>query len=135
MADLTVTATDVVPVAGAYSSSSGIAGATITAGQVLYLDAVTTTLKLADNNVDAATAAVVGVALHGATSGQPIEYATSGSLTFSTMVVGETYIVSGTAGAIAPVADISTGRVSYVGYASTATNLVLTIRATGVVHA
>lgn len=135
MADLSVTAADVVAVSGSTVTEDGTAGATITAGQVVYKDTTDSNkLKLADASAEA-TAAVCGVAMHGATSGQPLKYAVAGSLTFSTMTVGETYQVSATAGAIAPVADISTNYVSFVGYASTATNLVLMLRASGITHA
>lgn len=135
MADLSVTASDVVAVSGSTVTEDGTAGATITAGQVVYKDTTDSNkLKLADASAEA-TAAVCGVAMHGATSGQPLKYAVAGNLTFSTMTVGETYQVSATAGAIAPVADISTNYVSFVGYASTATNLVLMLRASGIAHA
>lgn len=110
MADLTITAASVVKGSGA-SVPSGIAGATITAGQVVYLDSATNTLKLADN--DSATAAVrspVGIALNGASSGQPLAYLSSGLITIgATTVVGQVYCLSSTAGGICPVADVNAG--------------------------
>jgi hypothetical protein len=51
----------------------------------------------------------------------------------TTMTVGETYLVSDTAGGIMPNADRSTGDyVTRLGTASTATQLDLSIQATGV---
>lgn len=110
MADITVTAASVVKGANALTKH-GTAGATITAGQTLYLDSTTGTLKLADANASAATADVVGIALNGASSGQPVEYVyedddfTPGA----TVAAGTIYVLSGTAGGIAPAADLVTG--------------------------
>jgi hypothetical protein len=68
-------------------------------------------LKLADANLSDAAAEVVGIALHAAAAGQPLKYVeldedfTPGA----TLTSGTTYILSGTAGAIAPDADAVTG--------------------------
>jgi hypothetical protein len=60
------------------SSSSGIAGSTITAGQTLYVDtANNNVLKPAVAAGTAISSAVVGIAEHGALAGQPIRYCTS----------------------------------------------------------
>lgn len=120
MADLTITATQVLPVTDSTGIATGIAGATITAGQSLYLDATTSTLKLAQADGTAAEAAVVGVSLHAASAGQPISYATTGELTLGAGAApanGTTYVVSAAAGGICPNADISTSthRKSLVG--------------------
>lgn len=120
MADLSITAGSVVPIASgsAYDTRSarGIAGATITAGQTLYIDtAASNTLKLADANASAATALVAGIALCGASSGQPVEYAVGGDLTFNAAFTqGLIYINSTTAGAIAPHTDLATGNYTTV---------------------
>lgn len=110
MADLTITATSVVAGGGA-KTVEGTAGATITAGQVVYLDSTTGTYKLAD--CDSATAAVRspdGIALNGAASGQPVEVLTRGNITIgATLTGGVAYYLSGTAGGICPVADLATG--------------------------
>ena len=55
MADLTLTAASVLAGSNA-TTRLGTAGATITAGQVVYFDDTTNTFKLADT--DSATAAV-----------------------------------------------------------------------------
>jgi hypothetical protein len=110
MADLTITAANVVAGSGA-STNRGIAGATITAGQVLYLDTAAGTYKLADT--DSATAAArspAGIALHSAASGQPISLLQSGPITIgATVAVGIGYWLSGNAGGICPVADVAAG--------------------------
>jgi hypothetical protein len=78
MADLTVTAASVLWTSG--SKISGIAGASVTAGQALYLDSTTSTLKLAQADGTTAEAAAVGIALHAAGTGQPLVYADQGSI-------------------------------------------------------
>ncbi len=110
MADLTITSGSVLAGSGA-KKINGTAGAAISAGQVLYLEAATNTLKLADN--DSATAGVrvpVGIALHAAAAGQPLTYLAAGPITIgATVAVGIVYILSSTAGGIAPVADVGAG--------------------------
>lgn len=110
MADLVITAANVAKGTGA-TTADGIAGASITAGQAVYLDSSTNTVKLADADTAGATAGVaVGIALHAAASGQPIKYQTGGQITIgATVTVGRVYIVSSNAGGIAPDADALTG--------------------------
>lgn len=108
-ADVSITAANVLPGANAVIQSN-TAGASITAGQLVYLDASTNTVKLADTNNTILTAACYGVALNGASSGQPINIQTAGDYTLGgTITVGGIYIVSATAGAVAPVADLASG--------------------------
>lgn len=130
MADISVTAANVLSSATALTSS-GVAGATITAGQTLYIDtANSNVLKLADANASALTATVAGIALHGASSGQPLKYVYEDS-TFThgaTLTVGQTYVQSATAGGIAPVTDLVTGDYPSVLFiAKTSTTAVLRI--------
>ena len=110
MTDLVITAASVVAGSGA-KKVSGTAGATITAGQVVYLEAATKTYKLADT--DSATAEVrspAGIALHAAASGQPLTVLTSGPVTIgATVAVGDVYYLSGNAGGLAPLADVAAG--------------------------
>lgn len=139
MVDISVTAASVAPVAGSTTINKQYnAGATITAGQCVYLDTANSNVwKLAQDDGTALEAGSggLGIALHGASSGQPLAVATAGNVTFNAVLTaGETYIVSATAGGIAPVADISTNKVSYLGYGTTTTNLALMTRATGVTH-
>jgi hypothetical protein len=110
-ADLTITAANVVPGANA-TLTRGTAGATITAGQLVYYDSAARTYKLADANASATTAAVIGLAANGASAGQPLtviieddDLTVGATLSTSAPV----YILSATAGGIAPVADLTTG--------------------------
>ncbi len=134
MADLTITAANVVAGSGA-KIVNGKAGATITAGQVVYLDAADGKYKLAD--ADSATAAIrspVGVALNGAANNQPLAICTSGPVTIgATMTAGVTYYLSPNPGGIAPVADILTGDYPVImGLATSATVLTVKIQEAGV---
>lgn len=135
MADLTVTAASVAYISG--GKATGTAGATITAGQSVYLDAATSTVKLADADASAATADCIGIALHGSLAGQPITYQTDGTLTIgATMTLGAPYFVSATAGGICPPADVvSPLRTTLIGVATTTTVLTLKLYTSGVVHA
>jgi hypothetical protein len=117
MADLTVTAASVLWTSG--PKVTGVAGASITAGQSLYLDSATSTLKLAQCDGTAAEADAVGVALHAAGSGQPLTYAAQGALINIGATTAKThYLVSATAGGVAPLADIttSTHKIVRLGY-------------------
>ncbi len=125
MADLVITAASVLPGSGA-KKINGTAGVAVTAGQVLYLEAATNTLKLADN--DSATAGVrvpVGIALHAAAAGQPLTYLAAGPITIgATVAVGIVYILSSTAGGIAPVADVGAGDYNSVIGIGTSTSVI-----------
>jgi hypothetical protein len=108
MADLTVTAASVLWTSG--TKLSGIAGA--------------------------AVADAVGVALHAAGSGQPLVYASQGAVINigATTTKATTYVVSATAGGVAPQADlVSTNKIVRLGYATDAVGgFVVDIRNTGV---
>lgn len=128
MADVSVTAASVVKTSTT-TILEGTAGATITAGQPLYKDSADSyKLKLADADV-LASSVCVGLSLHGASSGQPLKYATRGDVTFnSAFTVGQVYVASVNAGGIAPYSDLASGDyVSILGVATTATNLKLGI--------
>lgn len=134
MADLSVTAANVLAASGT-PKGRGIAGGTITAGQPLYIDSSdSNSLKPCDADASAAAAAAVGISLHAALDGQPIEYQQSGDINVgATLVVGKPYVVSDTAGGIMPVDDLETGDyVTLLGIASTASNLKLAIQVSGV---
>lgn len=110
MADLSVTAANVKLVSG--STERALAGAAITAGQVLYKEAATKKMKLSDN--DSATAEVRGlggVALHAASVDQPIVFAKNGAIVDfgAVLTAGVEYYVSGTPGGICPRTDVTTG--------------------------
>lgn len=111
MADLTITAANVLK--GANSTPKyGTAGEALTAGEVVYKDASDSyKLKKADNNASVLTADGVGITLNGGGTGQPIAYIdldddfTPGA----TLAVNTAYVLSGTAGKICPIADLTTG--------------------------
>ncbi len=128
--DLSITAASVQSGTGAVTTD-GTAGASITAGQMVYLDATDNKYKLADANLSSAAAATVGVSLHAASNGQPLRIQTSGPITIgATVAVGTVYVLSGTAGGIAPAADLTTGwRTSIVGVATSTTSITLKIYA------
>lgn len=110
MADIAVTAANVSPIQGSTQIESGYAGAAITAGQVVYYDSSSQSFKLADANLSGTAATIKGVALNGAASGQPLSVATKGPFNCGfTGTVGQVLVLSATAGAIAPVGDLTTG--------------------------
>jgi hypothetical protein len=137
MADLTITAANVVAGSGA-KKVTGTAGATITAGQVVYLDSADSEYKLADN--DSATAAVrsvAGIALHAALDGQPLTILTGGPITIgATTAVGVVYCLSSTAGGICPSADIAAGDYNtIIGIGTSVTAIDVKLHAAGAVMA
>lgn len=130
MADLSITAADVYAADGAVSKQEYVAGATIAAGDVVYVDtANSNVLKLAQADGTALEATVKGIALCGAATGQPVVIATSGDLDVgASLTVAAVYILSATAGKIAPVADLaSSSFASIIGVATAADNLKLNI--------
>lgn len=109
MAALTITAANVI--AGSDSSrDNGRAGASITAGQVVY-KAADGTYKLADTNDAAAIVRkATGIALNPAGINQPLAVHLHGTITIgSAVTAGVAYYLGGTAGTIVPVADLTTG--------------------------
>jgi len=132
MADITVTASSVALVDG--QTSNYTAGATITQGQAVYLDA-TDGDKAKPADADAvASAAAVGIALTAASTGQPVVVQKSGNINpGGTVTVGQVYVVSTTAGGIAPTADTLSGDfVTFLGIGTTASNIKLGILVSGV---
>ncbi len=113
---------------------SGIAGATITAGQVVYRDPTTRKFLLADaNSVTAAARSPEGIALNGASLNQPLVVQTAGDINPGAAVtVGATYYLSDTPGGIAPVADLASGEfVTVLGVGTAANNIKLGILVSG----
>jgi hypothetical protein len=130
MATLTIIPADVQAGAGA-TVKTGTAGATITAGQVLYKDTEDdNTLKLADANGAALLRVVAGISLHGSLAGQPIDYITKGAAfePGATLVVGTAYMLAADVpGGIAPIADAASGDfVTVIGVASSTSVLNIT---------
>ena len=132
MADLVVTAANVIRGTNA-TIGTGDAGETITAGQSIYKD--TTDLnqyKRCDNSAEA-SARIAGIALHGASDGQPIQFVIAGDINpGATVTVGEIYVVSTNAGGIAPEGDLaSTEYVSILGIGTTTSNIQMKINISG----
>ena len=109
-ADVSITAANVVPGANA-QYRYGVAGAAITAGQLVYLDATTNTWKLSDANVSATVSDVDGIAVVSTANGGPVTVVTRDEdLTLGgTTAKGTIYIASATPGGVAPAADLTTG--------------------------
>lgn len=136
MANLSQTAANVVAQAGARINKSYKYGGTVTAGMPIYIDAADGKAKAADNNVTAALANAPFLALNSGSDNQPADLLEDGDVNIgATLTVGETYIVSATAGAIAPVADVSTGFVTVLGVAISASLLRFKPIVSGIAHA
>lgn len=122
-ADISITAASVVPGSNAKLITK-TAGATITAGQVVYEDTSDSNkVKLADTDSATALARVVlGIAATSASAGQPVVIIREDDdLTLGgTVAIGDLLILSGTAGGIAPSADAASGDyVTFLGVAKT----------------
>jgi hypothetical protein len=131
MTDLSITPANVIAGAAA-KQEAGIAGATITAGMVVYLDTADSQYKIADSDSATELARLPrGIALNGASAGQPLVIARSGDVTIgATMSPGVTYYLSDEPGAIAPFADLATGDFPVsVGLAKTAAILTVNFAA------
>lgn len=108
-ADISVTAASVVSISG--TVETGTAGATITAGKVVYYDPTTYNWKLAqcDGTVTEAGQYGLAIALGGAGSGQPFLFQRNGVINpGGTAIVAGVYVVSATAGSIALTGDVTT---------------------------
>lgn len=131
MADVTVTAASVALTSG--QTDTGTAGATITAGQILYKDTANSNVLKHASCAATASSVVCGMALNGGASGQPIQFAKAGAVIVpgATLGVGTIYILSDGTGTYCPVADLATSdKVVIVGYATTASSLTLLLKDT-----
>lgn len=134
MVDLVITAANVQRGTNAVTTT-GTAGAAVTAGQCVYFDKITKRYLLADSNsATVAARRATAIALHAASAGQPLTVQTSGDLTLgATMVAGTSYYLSDTPGGICPVADVGTGEwVNVIGVAKSTTAIQLTFAYPGV---
>lgn len=134
MAAITVTAANVARVDGE-TVSGYLAGATITAGQVVYVDS-NGSVQVGTNATSAGSgvgAQLVGVALNGGGSGQPIAILRNGTVNIGgTAAVGKQYCL-GTAGGVIPVDDIAgTEFITHLGVGLTTANIKLSINVSGV---
>lgn len=137
MAALTITAANIVPVSGfSRVSPDPIAATTIAQGEACYINS-SSLAALAQCDGTATEATVAGIAVNAALAGQPVCLQSGGSLGFGAILTaGTPYAVGRVAGQIIPVSDLaSTDKISYLGIASTTSNLVLGINNTGVTKA
>lgn len=137
MADLTLTVANVLAGTNAQITRTGIAGATIAQGDVLYRDtADSNKLKLADANAASPANSVAGIALTAGSNGQPVIYVTEDDdfTVGSTLTSGMVYVLSATAGKICQSVDLASGHTSIVlGVAKSSTKLAFKIVAGGTV--
>lgn len=108
MADLSITAANVKSGANA-ATETGTAGAGVTAGQAVFKSSTTGKYLLSDAN-GSGTRQVRGIALHAAAADQPLMIQRSGEIVIGgTLTAGADYWLSGTAGALCPKSDLTTG--------------------------
>lgn len=129
MADLVITASNVVLISGATSTHD--AAEAVTAGEWIY-KASDTTVGVASND-NAAKATVAGLALNSAATGQPVTYAKDGAeVTIGATATLLVWYVLSASGATSPVADQATNDYgSLVGYGSSGTAIKINIVNTG----
>ncbi|MGF7161281.1 hypothetical protein FHS85_002916 [Rhodoligotrophos appendicifer] len=130
MADLTITAANVVPGAGSVIEA-GTAGETLAAGKAVYKAAATRKWMLADSNSATAEARrATGIALNGAALNQPVSVLKGGDITIgATLTAGTDYYLSDTPGGICPRADVGSGEyVCLLGLAKTTAVLTVDIQ-------
>lgn len=135
MADISITPGNVVMVSG--TTETGVAGVamTITAGQAVYKKASDGLFYLADCDAVAVAANtgiddVYGIALNGASPGQPLTVQRTGTITIgATVTVGAVQYLSNVAGGITQTwADIAqTDWITTLGIATTAAIIKLNI--------
>ena len=111
MAAISVTASSVLK-SSTGSRNIGIAAATITAGQAVYITAAGT-INLADANGTAPANTCAGIAENGASAGQPVSYVSADTAGFTigaTVLAGDMIWVHTTPGAITKTfADLTAG--------------------------
>ena len=130
MAAISITAANVLK-SSTGQVSVGTSGATITAGQSVYIDTSDSNkIKLADANGTAPANTFAGIALNAASSGQPVSYCTNDTSGFTigaTVVAGDTIWLSQTPGGLTKtIGDLSGGIAIVVGVMLTTTTMNLT---------
>jgi hypothetical protein len=137
MANISITAAS-VQISATAKTDSGILGETGTAGQPVYKNdgvGMDGRLYLGDANGSPVTANIVGILVHGGAAGQPAVYVyddpdftPGGTLSLSVAADSGVYVLSGTAGAIAPMDDLAAGMYPVIlGVAKSTTKMVLKI--------
>lgn len=138
MTDITVTAANLRIGANARVARRQLAGATITRGKVVYKDTSDSDKwKLADADVAGLVSGAntdVGIALQDVGADQYFDVLLEDDdfTPGATLVVNTAYVLSATAGGIAPAADITTDwRGVYLMFAKSTTKAILRITKTG----
>jgi len=135
MADVTLTASSVT--SSNLAALTGLAGATIAAGDFLYADAADgSRLKLANAFGAVAEADVVGVALANGVAGQVIPYVSAAIITAQAGVFGNSglplFLSASTPGKCATGAPVGQGDyLTFIGYSTATNKFQLFIKATG----
>jgi hypothetical protein len=109
MAAVAITPASCLP-SGAAVIIDGTAGATLTAGMVVFQD-VDSTWKPCTANGASPTYKAAGIVVDGGSAGQPVKICTSDPAFTpgGTLVKGTVYVAGSTAGAINPTTDLTTG--------------------------
>ena len=141
MAELTITAANIIPVSG-YREKTLLSASAITQGQAIYINS-SNQWAIADADA-AATATTPAIALNEATAAnQPVQGITGGDVGFGAILTAnEVYCCSAdtpagqNAGGIIPLADLSSGDfLAILGVATTTSNLHMLPYATAVAKA
>lgn len=125
MADLTITASSVLPGSSASIINDYTAGAELTAGTFVYLDSSNIWQKVdADSATGTESTRRFGVCLNHAYTGQRVSVdIKDDDLTVgATLVTGTTYVGSTTAGALAPSSDLASGDYPVVAFIAKSTS-------------
>ncbi len=136
MANLTITAAN-VGIASSSRVRAVVTGEAITHAQPVYLNAADGKYYKADANASVTAAAASAISVTSASAADQYIVIVEADDTLvnlgSTLTVGETYVVSATAGAICPIGDLTTGSYPCIlGVATTTALLKLRIFASGV---
>lgn len=137
MADLSITPGSVLPGTNNTSRAEYNFAATVTAGQVVYLNA-SNLWALADMNAGLGTGVndVIGIALNGGSVGQPAKVDVldlNGITIGATVVNGTSYYLSDTAGGISNTLPTTNDYPVFLGLGSGTTKIVLNPTRTGVI--
>lgn len=143
MADLSITASQIVQSTTTSHIEHGVAGEAITAGQPVYKLASDGKMYKADANASAASAAALGIATCNANAaGVAISWQKAGTITIgaaASITAGAIYFVSATAGGICPEADLTTGHyVTFLGVGTSSNGIAMPTQGpvvSGVAHA
>lgn len=136
MADLTITAANVVPGSGA-KKQIGVAGAALTIGLAVYKKSSDKRWYASDADTAEADALEYGITVsQAAAAGQPVVVQYAGNLAFGAILTsGAFYTVGEAAGGIAPYADVeATEYARILGQATSTSNLRVHPFTTNTVH-